>query len=103
MVPGTDSIDPIVAISSWYSEHCNGDWEHQYGLEISTLDNPGWFIEIDIQGTELEGRRSDRFSVSEESDSWLQYWSDGKKFCVACGPKALKSGLAYAAEFLREA
>lgn len=103
MDPGDlDGSDPIVAISSWYSEHCNGDWEHECGVRISTLDNPGWYIEIDIHGTELEGRRSGRSTISETSDSWLQYWSDGKTFCVACGPKALKSGLAYVAEFLKK-
>jgi hypothetical protein len=97
-----DRSDPVVAISTWYYDHCNGDWEHEYGVRISTLDNPGWCIEIDLQGTELEGKRISRSVVSGASDSWLEYWSDGKTLGVACGPKALKAGLAYMAQLLRE-
>jgi hypothetical protein len=93
--------DPIAVIAKWYSEHCNGEWEHEFGFRISTLDNPGWYIEVDIQRTELEGRLSGRCAVSDASDSWLQHWSDGKTLGVACGPKGLRSGLAYIAEFLK--
>lgn len=29
-------------LTSWYKTQCNGDWEHSYGIEISTIDNPGF-------------------------------------------------------------
>ncbi|GHB54781.1 hypothetical protein GCM10010331_48120 [Streptomyces xanthochromogenes] len=29
-------------LQSWYSAQCNGDWEHEWGIKIDTLDNPGW-------------------------------------------------------------
>jgi hypothetical protein len=28
-------------LQTWYTEECNGDWEHQFGVDIGTLDNPG--------------------------------------------------------------
>lgn len=28
-------------IKKWYLNHCNGDWEHNYGITIQTIDNPG--------------------------------------------------------------
>ncbi len=34
---------------------CDGDWEHTYGITVSTSDNPGWIVDIDIEGTPLEG------------------------------------------------
>jgi hypothetical protein len=34
----------IERIQKWYLEQCNGDWEHSYGIEITTMDNPGWYI-----------------------------------------------------------
>ncbi|RRJ95187.1 hypothetical protein Ga0100231_013590 [Opitutaceae bacterium TAV4] len=38
-------------LSEWYASQCDGDWEHSYGFKISTLDNPGVAIEIDLFGT----------------------------------------------------
>ncbi|MFK0239099.1 Imm53 family immunity protein, partial [Streptomyces vinaceus] len=32
------------------------DWEHEWGVKIATLDNPGWTVEIDLEETDLEGR-----------------------------------------------
>lgn len=42
-------------IQQWYKEQCDGDWEHSYGIKIETLDNPGWSVKIDLEGTDLEG------------------------------------------------
>lgn len=95
-----NSRDAIAAISEWYSRQCNGDWEHEYGIKITTLDNPGWLIEVDIRETEMEGGQNFRSVASESHDSWLQYWSDGKAICVACAPKALNSALACLVELL---
>lgn len=41
-------------LQKWYHSNCDGDWEHEYGIKITTLDNPGWRIEIDIQNTDWE-------------------------------------------------
>jgi len=35
-------MDLLEQVEDWYSSQCNGDWEHQYGISIDTLDNPGW-------------------------------------------------------------
>ncbi len=40
-------------IQVWYETQCNGDWEHDYGLTIVTLDNPGWKVTINLTGTKL--------------------------------------------------
>ncbi|UCH44768.1 MAG: hypothetical protein JSV11_10785 [Nitrospiraceae bacterium] len=37
-------------LNRWYINQCNGDWEHQYGIVIETLDNPGWRVKIDLTG-----------------------------------------------------
>lgn len=39
----------------WYLSHCDEDWEHQFGITIDTLDNPGWSLKVDLYGTRLEG------------------------------------------------
>jgi hypothetical protein len=43
----------------WYKSQCNGDWEHQHGIKINTLDNPRWDLKIDIYNTDLEGLEID--------------------------------------------
>jgi len=43
-------------IQRWYEAQCDGDWEHEFGVKIGTLDNPGWTVDIDLEGTSLEGR-----------------------------------------------
>lgn len=49
-------MNSVEQLEQWYARQCNGDWEHEFGIEISTLDNPGWSIRIDLRGTELETR-----------------------------------------------
>ncbi|WP_083934104.1 Imm53 family immunity protein [Kribbella catacumbae] len=39
---------------SWFAMHCDGDWEHHDGIKIATLDNPGWALDVRIDGTELD-------------------------------------------------
>ena len=41
-------------LEKWYKKQCDGDWEHMFGVQIYTLDNPGWRVKIDIADTELE-------------------------------------------------
>jgi hypothetical protein len=35
-------------LQEWYLEQCDREWEHEYGIKIGTLDNPGWTITIDL-------------------------------------------------------
>jgi Immunity protein 53 len=44
-------LDNISWLEDWYETQCDGDWEHQHGLKIDTLDNPGWQVQIDLDGT----------------------------------------------------
>lgn len=39
----------------WYFSQCDEDWEHKFGVTIGTLDNPGWSLTVDLDGTPLEG------------------------------------------------
>ncbi|MCK7627472.1 immunity 53 family protein [Streptomyces sp. RS10V-4] len=82
------SLDPLSALTAWYSRQCDGEWEHEYGIRIETLDNPGWSVEIDLDETALSGVTLDRTEVAEGA-SWLQAWSDGSVFHLRCGPADL--------------
>ena len=44
-------MDNLSWLQDWYAARCDGDWEHQQGLSINTLDNPGWALKVDLSRT----------------------------------------------------
>ncbi|WP_066978499.1 Imm53 family immunity protein [Streptomyces sp. NRRL F-4489] len=80
------------AVTAWYASQCDGDWEHEHGIRIETLDNPGWSVEIDLEETGLSGITLDR-TAAADGDSWIQAWSDGSAFHLRCGPADLGRAL----------
>ena len=68
----------IEKLQSWYRMHCDGDWEHSYGITIDTLDNPGWCVTVDLTDTLLEDVK---FSAVCEGDpdSEVERWIDCRK------------------------
>lgn len=81
---------PFDELQSWYKEQSNGTWEHAYGIEISTLDNPGWKITVDLCGTALETTAffKKKFNYDHESHWYVVEVSD-KKFKAFGGPETL--------------
>ncbi|MCI0660616.1 MAG: immunity 53 family protein [Acidobacteria bacterium] len=59
-------MNSIEKIQSWYASQCDGDWEHQFGIAIETIDNPGWSVEIDLKGTGLEINSIDSYIFEED-------------------------------------
>ena len=57
----------LAALSAWYAAHCDGVWEHDHGVVIETLDNPGWRLLVDLRGTALEARHFDDVSAGDPS------------------------------------
>lgn len=43
-------------LQEWYKKQCNGEWEHHSGVSIVSCDNPGWWVQINLIGTELENK-----------------------------------------------
>ena len=35
-------------LQDWTKSQIDGDWEHELGVSISMLDNPGWILSADI-------------------------------------------------------
>ena len=48
--------DDLDWLMGWYLAQCDENWEHRFGLSIATLDNPGWSLAVDLEGTGMEGR-----------------------------------------------
>jgi hypothetical protein len=94
--------DLIVRLQDWYASNCDGDWEHSAGVEIETLDNPGWMVRVDIVGTQIEGRMLDRVIVDNSEENWLHYWSDGNSIRAAGAPHLLRDALKVVLDQLSE-
>jgi hypothetical protein len=76
-------------LERWYLSQCDGDWEHQYGIKIDTLDNPGWSIEVDLRGTALMSREFQELTVGRADSDWIRCRVRGGKFEGFGGPQNL--------------
>lgn len=77
-------------LSDWYSNNCNEDWEHKYGVKIDTIDNPGWTIEIDFEdtGVTIENRAWEIFGNSPTD--WYGYKVEDGKYEASGDPSKLE-------------
>ena len=41
-------ISIIQWLQDWTKSQIDGDWEHELGISISMLDNPGWILSADV-------------------------------------------------------
>ena len=81
--------DLLAWLQAFYRDQCDGAREHQAGISIETVDNQGWLVEIDIEGTRL-ARRAFRPVQTERSEhDWLQCHMDSGSFIGAGGPDNL--------------
>ncbi len=78
-------------LQQWYLSNCNGDWEHSCGVEIGTLDNPGWQVKISLAGTALESKSFVEVDHRHAQDPYLWYrcWREENVWHAAGGPEQL--------------
>jgi hypothetical protein len=70
----------------WYHSHCDGDWEHGSNIKITTLDNPGWSININLKFTELEDIKFDEIDMQNSEHDWIICTVKDNKFDGCGGP-----------------
>lgn len=78
-------------LSKWYSAQCNGDWEHDWGFKISTLDNPGVAVEVNLDGTLMaDVPFEEKKEKMESTDGWMICRRVGSRFEGAGAPSRLE-------------
>ncbi len=86
----------------WYDQHCDGDWEHLYGISIETLDNPGWSVKIDLKDTLLEdvpfqpikyGDSEKTMDFRDDLNDWVNCYREGTFFCGLASVQNLETVL----------
>lgn len=76
-------------LQQWYLNNCDGSWEHNNGVTIDTLDNPGWSIEISLTDTPLADTEI-VYTLNEiTEDNWFAYSVSNNVFKGAGDPSKL--------------
>lgn len=76
-------------ICKWYDQNCNGNWEHDFGIVIESLDNPGWSITIDTEGTSIELLDKPWILKENSTEDWYGYKISNGKFEASGDPMKL--------------
>ena len=59
-------------LEQWYLQQCDGDWEDTFGIHIETLDNPGWQVRINLQGTRHDALPNAVLKVMHQTETeWM--------------------------------
>jgi len=83
-------MSEVRELQTWFLSHCDEDWEHGDGITIETLDNPGWTVTINLDGTEVEGNTFRNVEDNYDHDTdWLRCWREHSTFRGVCGPSRL--------------
>lgn len=78
--------DDWIWLFEWFHSQCDADWEHSKGIQIGTLDNPGWYLSVNLVGTECEGQVFESVSIERSESDWLTCFVQDEKFEGPCGP-----------------
>lgn len=73
-------------LQNWYKLQCNGDWEHESGITIETIDNPGWYVTINLKKTNLENKLFLPINVEIDDINWFFCLLRNDNFEASCGP-----------------
>lgn len=76
-------------LQAWYAAQTNGDWEHEYGIRIESLDNPGWFVMIELSGTFLARKPFEHVERKSSETDWIDCDVVAEAFTGAGGPHNL--------------
>ncbi|MEH6763956.1 MAG: immunity 53 family protein [Aequorivita antarctica] len=67
-------------IQHWFKDNCDGDWEQGEGIQITTLENPGWEVEIDISNTSIANINIEWILNENSAQDWYGVKIENQKF-----------------------
>ena len=85
-----DSVNILKWLEEWYESNCDGDWEHQFGISIETLDNPGWLVKLNVNYTLYENIPFDDIEINRSEHDWVMLSKRGNRIECAGGPRNLE-------------
>lgn len=82
--------DVLTRLEEWFLQQCNDDWEHQYVIKVTTLDNPGWCLEVDLRGTPQSTKAYESIRLERSESDWIHCRVQEGRFEGFCGPRNLR-------------
>lgn len=79
----------LARLCQWYAAQCDGEWEHGMGVRIDTIDNPGWLVKINLQGTASEQKAFPEIKINNGDTDWLHCSVKDAEFMGAGDPSKL--------------
>lgn len=76
-------------LQHWYASQCDGDWEHGENVRISSIDNPGWSVDINLEGTIAENLTMEWKLIEQTKGDWYGYSIQDGKYRAAGDPSKL--------------
>lgn len=83
-------MNNLTWLQNWYKKNCNNHWEHEYGIVIQSLENPGWRISIPLSYTNLEEKEFQKISIDRSEHDWIRCEVSKNLFVGAGGPQNLE-------------
>jgi hypothetical protein len=91
----TTDANLLKRLQEWYTSQYNGGWEHTYGISISTLDNPGWSLNVALTDTYLFDRTFDEVHFEGiDNNDWYVCKIENHVFKARSGPNRLSDAVA---------
>jgi argininosuccinate synthase len=98
----TVGVAPIEWLMAWYRSQCDRDWEHQHGIRIGTLDNPGWSLDVNLAETAQAGKVLPQKMVERSEDDWVFVEVKDDAFRARGGPGNLAEMIQLFAAFVED-
>lgn len=70
-------------IQHWFEDNCDGKWERGQGIQITTLENPGWEVEIDISNTSIANLKMEWILNELGPHDWYGVKIEDQKFSAS--------------------
>jgi len=64
-------MDAVSELCMWYERQSVNDWQEDSGITISSLDNPGWSLKVDLKGTDLQHKDFREMRIDKSEHDWL--------------------------------
>ena len=76
-------MNSISKLCTWYANQSPDDWQE---VRIVTIDNPGWSLKVDLEGTALSPKPFAETRRDSSDTDWLVARKNGNVFEAFGGP-----------------
>jgi hypothetical protein len=63
--------DDLLWLTSWFYKQKGKEKEHENEIKIGTIDNPGWYFEINLTNTGLREATFQEIDINRSEHDWL--------------------------------